>query len=99
MKPQMAMWFFHLPTLVAVWTPRLSTGSLIHSLQPNSGAAARCKAEVMGIVKGRHGAIIVDSETGKGATIGVLFPALEDRRQAEEPAAKVQMEIEASRND
>ncbi len=61
MKPQIAMWFFNLPTLVAVWTPRLSTGSLIHSLQPNSGAAARCKAE--------------------------------------EPAAKVQMEIEASRND
>jgi hypothetical protein len=62
MKPQIAMWFFNLPTLVAVWTPRLSTGSLIHSSQPNSGAAAA-------------------------------------RGKAEEPAAKVQMEIEASRND
>ncbi len=32
-------------------------------------------AEVMGIVKGHHGAIIVNSAVGKGTTIRVLFPA------------------------
>jgi PAS domain S-box-containing protein len=32
-------------------------------------------AEVMGIVKGHHGAIMVDSEVGKGTTIRVLFSA------------------------
>ena len=32
-------------------------------------------AEVMGTVKGHHGAIIVDSELGKGTTVRVLFPA------------------------
>ncbi len=31
-------------------------------------------AEVMGIVKGHHGAIIVESEVGKGSKIRVLFP-------------------------
>jgi signal transduction histidine kinase len=31
-------------------------------------------AEVMGIVKGHHGAIMVDSQIGKGTTISVLFP-------------------------
>ena len=31
-------------------------------------------AELMGIVKGHHGAIIVESEVGKGTTIRVLFP-------------------------
>jgi CheY-like chemotaxis protein len=31
-------------------------------------------AEVMGTVKGHHGAIIVESEVGKGTTIRVLFP-------------------------
>jgi PAS domain S-box-containing protein len=31
-------------------------------------------AEVMGTVKGHHGAITVDSEVGKGTTIRVLFP-------------------------
>ena len=31
-------------------------------------------AEVMGIAKGHHGAIIVDSGVGKGTTIRVLFP-------------------------
>ena len=31
-------------------------------------------AEVMGIVKGHHGAIIVESEVGKGTSIRVLFP-------------------------
>ncbi len=34
-------------------------------------------AEVMGIVKGHHGAIMVESEVGKGTTIRVLFPASE----------------------
>ena len=32
-------------------------------------------AEVIGVVKGHRGAIIVDSEIGKGTTIRVLFPA------------------------
>jgi PAS domain S-box-containing protein len=32
-------------------------------------------AEVIGIVKGHQGAIIVDSEVGKGTTVRVLFPA------------------------
>jgi len=31
-------------------------------------------AELLGIVKGHHGAIIVESEVGKGTTIRVLFP-------------------------
>ncbi len=31
-------------------------------------------AGVIGIVKGHHGAIMVESEVGKGATIRVLFP-------------------------
>ena len=34
-------------------------------------------AEVMGIVKGHHGAIMVESEVGKGTRIRVLFPAAE----------------------
>jgi PAS domain S-box-containing protein len=34
-------------------------------------------AEVMGIGKAHHGAIFVDSETGKGTTIRVLFPVSE----------------------
>ena len=34
-------------------------------------------AEVMGIVKGHDGAIIVDSEVGKGSTIRVLFPVFQ----------------------
>ncbi len=34
-------------------------------------------AEVMGIVKGHGGAIIVDSEVGKGSTVQVLFPVFE----------------------
>jgi PAS domain S-box-containing protein len=32
-------------------------------------------AELIGIVKGHHGAILVDSEAGKGTTVRVLFPA------------------------
>jgi signal transduction histidine kinase len=35
-------------------------------------------AELIGIVKGHHGAIIVDSEVGKGTTINVLFPAFKE---------------------
>jgi hypothetical protein len=31
-------------------------------------------AEVMGIVKGHHGAIIVESDVGKGTSVRVLFP-------------------------
>ncbi|MGO8880303.1 MAG: response regulator [Desulfomonilaceae bacterium] len=34
-------------------------------------------AEALGIVRGHHGAIIVDSEIGKGTTIRVLFPVTE----------------------
>jgi CheY-like chemotaxis protein len=34
-------------------------------------------AEVMGIVKGHQGAIILESEVGKGTTVRVLLPALE----------------------
>lgn len=30
--------------------------------------------EVIGTVKGHHGAIMVDSEAGKGTTVRVLFP-------------------------
>ncbi|MGC8659699.1 MAG: sensor histidine kinase, partial [Desulfomonilaceae bacterium] len=33
-------------------------------------------AEVIGIVKGHHGAIIVESEAGKGTMIRVLFPVV-----------------------
>jgi two-component system, cell cycle sensor histidine kinase and response regulator CckA len=40
-------------------------------------------AEVMGIVKGHHGAIIMDSEMGKGTTIRVLFPVT---KAAQEPS-------------
>lgn len=35
-------------------------------------------AEVMGIVKGHHGAIIVNSEVGEGTTIRVLFPSSQE---------------------
>ena len=34
-------------------------------------------AAVMGIVRGHHGALLVESELGKGTTIRVLFPLLE----------------------
>ena len=34
-------------------------------------------AEVIGIVKGHHGAILVDSEVGKGTTVRVLFLAVD----------------------
>ncbi len=37
-------------------------------------------AEVIGVVKGHRGAIIVDSEIGKGTTIRILFPATKDAR-------------------
>jgi signal transduction histidine kinase len=33
-------------------------------------------AEVIGIIKGHHGAIVVESESGKGTTIRGLFPVL-----------------------
>lgn len=35
-------------------------------------------AEVLGIIKGHHGAITVDSEVSKGATVRVLFPVHEN---------------------
>jgi PAS domain S-box-containing protein len=35
-------------------------------------------AELIGIVKGHHGAIMVDSEVGNGTTIRVLFPVPKD---------------------
>ncbi len=35
-------------------------------------------AEALGIVKGHHGALMVDSEIGKGTTIRVLFPVSKD---------------------
>jgi signal transduction histidine kinase len=31
---------------------------------------------VIGIIKGHHGAIVVESESGKGTTIRGLFPVL-----------------------
>ena len=34
-------------------------------------------AEVLGIVKGHHGAIMVETEVGKGTTVRVLFPSSE----------------------
>ena len=37
-------------------------------------------AELMGIVKGHHGAIMVDSEVGNGTTIRVLFPVATEIR-------------------
>ena len=43
-------------------------------------------AEVVGITKGHHGAIIVESEVGKGTTVRVFFPALEKA-----PASSVQV--------
>lgn len=42
-------------------------------------------AEVMGLVKGHRGAIIVDSQAGKGTTIRVLFPVA---TQELEPSVK-----------
>jgi two-component system, cell cycle sensor histidine kinase and response regulator CckA len=43
-------------------------------------------AEVMGTIKGLQGAIIVESEVGKGTTVRLLFPALEKA-----PASPVQV--------
>jgi signal transduction histidine kinase len=37
-------------------------------------------AELIGIVKGHHGAILVDSAVGKGTTVRVLFPAADTSR-------------------
>ncbi len=48
-------------------------------------------AEVMGIVKGHHGAIRVDSEIGRGTTVRVLFPPSE---HIEAPFVKVNDEVE-----
>ncbi|MDQ1238404.1 MAG: hypothetical protein QG577_589, partial [Thermodesulfobacteriota bacterium] len=39
-------------------------------------------AEVMGTIKGHQGAIIVNSEVGKGTTIRILFPASEKLRDS-----------------
>jgi signal transduction histidine kinase len=38
--------------------------------------------EVIGIVKGHHGALFVDSQVGKGTTIRVLLPVKEKNRSA-----------------
>jgi CheY-like chemotaxis protein len=35
-------------------------------------------AEALGIVRGQHGAIVVDSEVSEGSTIRVLFPVLKE---------------------
>jgi CheY-like chemotaxis protein len=43
-------------------------------------------AEVMGTIKGHQGAIIVESEVGKGTTVRLLFPSLEKA-----PASPVQV--------
>ena len=43
-------------------------------------------SKVIGITKGHHGAIIVDSEVGKGTTIRVLFPA---SKEAQAPSVHV----------
>jgi two-component system cell cycle sensor histidine kinase/response regulator CckA len=48
-------------------------------------------AEVMGIVKGHRGAIMVDSMVGKGTTIPVLFPV---QKVVQAPSAKVIEEVE-----
>jgi two-component system, cell cycle sensor histidine kinase and response regulator CckA len=48
-------------------------------------------AEVMGIVKGHHGAIILDSTVGKGTTARVLFPA---QKEAQVSSVKVIEEVE-----
>ncbi len=37
-------------------------------------------AEVMGVVRGHHGAILVESEVGKGTTVRVLFPVATENR-------------------
>jgi PAS domain S-box-containing protein len=48
-------------------------------------------AEVMGTVKGHHGAIMVDSEVGKGTTIRVLLPS---GKTAQTPSVVVKGEVE-----
>lgn len=48
-------------------------------------------AEVMGTVKGHHGAIMVDSEVGKGTTIRALLPS---GKKAQTPSVVVKGEVE-----
>ncbi len=55
-------------------------------------------AEVIGVVKGHRGAIIVDSEIGKGTTIRVLFPATNEP-QASTAQGMERVEIKLSATD
>jgi two-component system, cell cycle sensor histidine kinase and response regulator CckA len=55
-------------------------------------------AEVIGVVKGHSGAIIVDSEIGKGTTIRVLFPVTNEP-QASTAKCMERVEIKLSAND
>ncbi len=48
-------------------------------------------AEVIGVIKGHRGAIVVESEVGKGTTLRVLFPL---QKEAQAPSAKVIEEVE-----
>jgi PAS domain S-box-containing protein len=55
-------------------------------------------AEVIGAVKGHHGAIIVDSEVGRGTSVRVLFPASEKIQESSVQAKDV-VETKLSQSD